>query len=239
MGGPQPAPPTAPQGRPCTGPDALDLLPRRHQPAGQQRPCRTEARAACRGGRQLGVLAVSGERGGLSPGRQHPLRNRLRDHRPGAGGADHCQRGVRGGGHRLPADRRAQEHRLHPAAGGRRLPGPDPHPGAHRRRRRDGAGQLLGGAAAGGSRPLVDQHHGSRRAAGTDRARGAGTRTAGRAAVCRCGYRGRAGPPGRARLRGALASRQTGAAPAGQHRPGRPVTRPARSAVMLGRSRSG
>ena len=107
-----------------------------------------EARAARRGGHQLGVLA------GLRRARA-----------PGAGlntpfavafaiiglvlavliTANVVSAAVVG---RVPADRRAQEHRLHPGPGRRRLPGPDRHAGAGRGHRRHGAGQLVGAADA-------------------------------------------------------------------------------------------
>ena len=86
-----------------------------------------------------------GETGGGGE-REHPVRDRIRDPGPGPGRADYGQRGVGGGDRVLPADRGAQEHRVHPRPGHRHLPGPDQHPRGSRGSRRDHPRELVGAA---------------------------------------------------------------------------------------------
>ena len=139
-------------------------------------------------------------------GGQHAVRGHLRGHRPGAGRADHGQRGRRRGDRRLPADRRAQVHRVHPRPGHRRLPGPD-RPARPRRGCCGHRARRLAGAAADQRRQQPVQHQRDRPA--VDRNRGAG----GDAGTDRAG-RGRARHPGRAAERGAGNRRRAGPAPA-------------------------
>ena len=144
----------------------------------------------------------------------------------------------------LPADRRAQEHRIHPGPGRRRLPGPDRHPGAGRRHRRHDPGQLCGccpcvnvgpfDAQDHGGRAAMDQRDGPAGHARADRAGGAGTGAGGPGGCPRW----RRSRPGR-RPRPGTGTPRTGWPPGCRlPRPvtmglAAPFTRPARSAVTL------
>ena len=205
LGGPWPGRRAAPGGRARAAADALHLRPGGHRQPGQRRSGRAEARAAGQGDHQLGVLAVPRQPDRRLAGDQYAVRGGVRGHRSGAGGPDHRQRGCRGGDRQLPADRRAQVHRVHPRPGHRHLPGPN-RPARPRRSGRGHSAGRLEGAAAGQRRqhpvphqrhrPAVDQHPGARGDAGADRAGRGSARAAGRAAERGAGDHGRAGPAG-------------------------------------------
>ncbi len=153
MGGPQRARRAACQGRPGAGADAVHVHQRWHRGAGRLRLRGAEARAARRGDHQLGVLAWLGGPDRPASVGEHAVRGGVRADRAGAGGADHRQRGQRRGGRQLPADRRAQERRLHPGPGGRHLPGADRAADRGRVPGRDRPWELVGAAETERRRP--------------------------------------------------------------------------------------
>ena len=216
------------------GTDALHLPPRIHRRPGQRGPGRTAGGAARRGDHRLRHRAGLGQPERHGPRDPCVVRHPVRPHGPAARGGDRRGRRRGRGDGRLPPDRRAEEHRLHPGADRRHLSHPARDSGPGRVAGRDGARPPVGAAPAPGKvavqgrrdHPRLDRYRGAGRDAGADRAGGPGARRAGGAAPDRAGDHRRAGPTGRARARRPPDRWPAAAAPPGHRRAGRPVHPP-------------
>ena len=211
--------------------DALPVPRRRHRR--RDRRGRSRGRPArCRGRdhRRQSWLAVKTQEAGRS--RLRAVRGRVRRHRPVDVGGDRRERGQRRGRQRISPDRRAQEHRLHPGAGGRGVRGAGAVPGAvgcwaawrsgtcsrcrcsaRPRRCTESASSRAGFGGYRGA--AADVRPGGHRGAAAGAAGGTAERSR--------GHRERARPTDRPRLRRAPTARQAAAPPPGDDRPGRPV----------------